>query len=274
MGIKIVANLHWYFIATWPLLVYSVHAQDEATELNQIYGDILTEERTDQPSAWHGFLGAAAVATEQALGDKRGFFAPLVAVTYADIFYWQIARGGVWIFKSKDRRIRSGLVVKPRRGFKPDDYAGLAGMEVRTTSVEVGVNGVWVSRPVTVSAAYYTDVSNKSDGDSANLGLSHPIRVGNRWRITPSIGAEWLSTDLINYYYGVKFNEITAIRPAYQGQDSINLRLSMALHYGLTRDWVLFGGVNYTQLGSGITTSPLVINDHVTTLHFGSGWIF
>lgn len=274
MGIKIVTSLRWYFIATWLMLNCSVHAQDEATELNQINGDVLVEARTDRPSAWHGFLGAAAVATEQSVGDKRGFFAPLIAVTYSDTFYWQIARGGMWLFKSKDRSTRAGLVVKPRRGFKPDDYAGLAGMEARATSVEVGVNGVWVGWPMTISAAYYTDVSNKSAGDSANLGLSHPIRVANRWRITPSIGAEWLSTDLVNYYYGVKFSEITAIRPAYQGQDSINLRVGMTLHYGLTRDWSLFGGVGYTQLGSGISASSFVINDHVATLHFGGGWIF
>ena len=274
MGIKIVANLRGHCIVAWLMLSCSVHAQDVATELNQIYGDVPAETRADRPSAWHGLLGVAAVATEQSLGDNRGFLAPLVAVTYSDTFYWQIARGGMWLFKSKDHSTRAGLVVKPRRGFKPDDYAGLAGMEERDTSVEIGVNGVWVTRPVITSAAYYTDVSNKSEGDSANLGLSHPIRVNHQWRITQSLGAEWLSANVVDFYYGIRPSEVTAMRPIHAGKGSVNLRAGVTVHYGLTHEWSLFGGVSHTQLGSGITASPIVIHDRVTALHLGGGWIF
>lgn len=269
MGIRIVASMREYCIAAWLTLSCSVHAQDIATELNQIYDDAPTEMPADRLPT-HGFLGAAMVTTEQALGDKRGFIAPLVAVTYGDTFYWQIARGGVWLFKSNDRSTRAGLVVKPRRGYEPDDHDGLLGMDERDTSIEVGVNGVW-TRPVIVNAAYYTDISNKSDGNSFNLGLSRPIRVGHQWSITPNLGAEWLSANVVDYYYGVKPSEVATMRPAYQGKSSINLRMGVTVHYGLTHHWLLFSGVGYTQLGSGITASPLVIHDRITTLHLGGG---
>lgn len=250
----------------------TAYAQDYATELNQMYGDI--EANAKQPSAWHGFLGAGVLGTQQASGDSKGFIVPLISISYKDIAYWQVARGGVWLLQSDDRSARVGVVLKIRRGYDPADFEGLTGMDERKSSREAGINAVWTTQPITISAAYYTDVSGESDGDSATLSFAHPFRVSERWRITPSVSAEWLDVDVVGYYYGVKPNEVTATRPGYNGNTSINLRVGVTVNYGLTRAWSLFGGVGYTRLGSGITDSPIVINDHVSSVHLGGGWIF
>ena len=250
----------------------AAHAQDQATDLNQMYGDVTLG--AEGPSAWHGFLGAGVIAAQQSTGDSRSFPVPLVSISYKDIAYWQMARGGVWLLKSSDRSARAGIALKVRRGYDPADFEGLTGMEERDGSLEGGLNAVWATRPITISAAYYTDVSGKSDGDSATLSLAHPLRVSERWRITPSVGAEWLDADVVDYYYGVRPNETTAVRSAYEGKGSVNVRVGVTVRYGLSRDWSLFGGVGYTRLGSGITDSSIVVHDSVTALHFGGGWSF
>jgi outer membrane protein len=268
--ITVVAHLLWTVVAL--MLSFAAHAQDQATDLDQMYSDVPLG--AEGPSAWHGFLGAGVLATQQAAGDSRSLLVPLLSVSYQDIAYWQIARGGVWLLKSDDRTVRAGVAIRVRRGYDPADFEGLAGMEERDRSLEGGVNAVWATRPITISAAYYTDVSGKSDGDSATLSFAHPFRVSERWRITPSVGAEWLDADVVDYYYGVKLNEATASRPAYAGKASANVRVGLSVKYALTRNWSLFGGVGYTRLGSGIADSPIVIHDTVTALQLGGGWRF
>jgi outer membrane protein len=251
---------------------FSAYAQDVASELNQMYDDVEVDAK--QPSAWHGFLGAGVLATQQTSGDRKNFIVPLIAIAYKDIAYWQVARGGVWLLQSDDRRVRAGLVVKVRRGFDPADFDGLAGMEERKSSREAGINGVWATRAITVSAAYYTDISATSQGDSATLSFAHPFRVSERWRITPSVGAEWLDAAVVGYYYGVRPSEATVLRPTYAGKSNVNVRVGASVLYSLSRDWWWFGGIGYTRLGSGITDSPIVIHDHVSSVHLGAGWHF
>lgn len=239
-----------------------------------MYGDAVVSTGTDRSSDWRGFLGAGVLGAQQTTGDSRGFLMPVIAVSYKDVAYWQAARGGVWLLRSDDRSARAGIAVKVRRGYDPADFDGLAGMERRDGSLEAGVAGTWVTRAITVSAAYYTDISGTSDGDSASLTLAHPFRLDERWRVTPSLSAEWLDTDVINYYYGVRLNEATATRPVYAGRSAVNLRAGVAMHYTLTRAWSLFAGLGYTQLGAGITDSPIAIHEGVTALHVGGGWRF
>ena len=257
-------------IAATQFLSAAAYAQDLATELNQTYNDgVVVPEQT---SAWRGFLGFGVVAGQQALGDKRSTVVPLISVSYKDTAYWQIARGGVWLWKHDNTRV--GVALKVRRAYDPTDFEGLTGMEERDASLEGGVNAVWTAKPLVVSAAYYTDLSGKSHGDSATLNLAHPLRLSERWRITPSVSVEWLDANVVDYYYGVKPSEAIATRPAYAGKATVNLRTGVAAHYALTRTWSLFGGLNYTRLGDGIGNSPLVTHDDLFTLHLGAGWRF
>lgn len=261
-------------IALWLTFSIAAQAQDAATEFNQMYGDAVVATPASRSSDWRGFLGAGVLSTQQTTGDSRAFLVPVIAVSYKDIVYWQAARAGVWLLRSDDRRTRAGIAMKVRRGYDPENIDGLVGMERRDNSLEAGITGTWATRPVIVSAAYYTDVSGTSDGDSTSLTLAHPFRLGERWRVTPSVSAEWLDSDVISYYYGVKPNEATATRPAYTGRSAVNLRTGIAVHYALTRAWSLFAGLGYTHLGAGITDSPIVIHDGVTALHIGGGWRF
>lgn len=252
---------------------HPANAEDAYTELVAAYaGTALPSEA--HAGNWHGLVGGAVIALQQPVADWRGFVLPLVAVTYRNTVYWHFGQAGVYVLNSDDRRARLGLAVKARRGYDPADYAALAGMGKRDTSIEAGVHGIWLTHGALISYGYFTDVSGTSHGDSAQLSLAHPFRVAPHWRVIPSIGAEWLSDKVVDYYYGVRPSEATVNRPAYTGTACVNLRLGVMLHHRVSRDWSLFGGVGVTRLGSGINDSPIVIHERITALHVGAAWHF
>lgn len=252
----------------------SARTQDALNELDFAFGESEPEKDPARPDHWRGFLGAGLVALDHPVADRHAYLVPLVSISYRDTVYWNVGQAGVWLLKSDDRSARLGLALKARGGYDPDDYDGLAGMDKRHTSAELGLNASWRTRPMTVSLGYFTDVSDNSNGDSAMLGLSHPFRLSDTWSLTPSVGAEWLSTEVVDYYYGVRPSEVVPNRPAYQGQSSVNLRVALMAHYKLARAWSLFGGASITHLGNGITDSPISIHDNVTAIFVGAGWRF
>jgi outer membrane protein len=261
-------------LLTGLLPLTAADAQEILTEIDQAAAHMPAETPRASTSAWHGLLGVGVVTTQTALGETRTLPLPLVAVTYRDTFYWHIVRGGVWLLKSDDRSARLGLAVKMRRGFDPDNFDQLTGMSERDRSVEAGVVGRWRIRPITINAAYYTDVSGTTNGGSANVGVSYRVPLGERWSLTPTLSAEWLSAKVVDYYYGVLPSEATAARPAYTGASTLNLRAGVMTRYRLAREWALFGGVSYTRLGSGIADSPIVVRENVASAMFGAAWHF
>ncbi len=251
----------------------SAHAEDILTELNSAYADVPVPNVAAEKN-WHGLVGGAVIALQQPVADRRGYILPLVAVTYRDTVFWHFGQLGAYVLNNADRSARLAVVLKARRGYDPADYAGLAGMNKRDTSIEAGVTGVWRTSSVITRYGYFSDVSGHSYGDSAQLSFSHPFRLAPRWFIAPGLGAEWLSDKVVDYYYGVKPTEATATRPAYAGTASLNLRVGVMLLHLLPDHWVVFGGASLTRLGSGISDSPIVIHDSIGALHLGWAWYF
>jgi outer membrane protein len=223
---------------------------------------------------WRGSLGGGLVAANQTTGDNTLRPFPVVAVTYRDTAYWRLGQAGLWFYKTDNRLLRLGLALKTRRGFASGTSVVVTDLEERDLSIEGGVTLGWINRWLIVNAGYFTDVSNTTDGNTATLGLSHPFRLSARWNLTPSIGAEWQSAEVVDYYYGVRASEATATRPAYTGRDTVNLRLGLVARYRFADPWSLFVGASRVRLGSGIADSPWVVRDRLNALYGGVVWRF
>lgn len=247
-------------------------AQDEYTELNAAY--TATPLPQTQTGAWHGLLGATAITLQQPVADTRTYILPLIAVTYRRTFYWHFGQAGVFVLRSAHHHARLAIAIKARRGYDPSISPSLTGMDKRATSLEAGVHGTWFTHATLISYGVFNDISGHSHGSSAQLSLARPISLAPRWHLVPSIAAEWLSTKVVDYYFGVKSSEATPSRPAYTGAPSTNLRAGLMLNYRLSHDWSLYGGIGYTKLGTGISNSPIVIHKSVAALHIGAGWHF
>lgn len=258
------------------LLAQSVAADvlTELTENHEDNPDIAAP--PDSASSFHGLLGGLIYSTDHYVGEqeRRAGIFPLVFLNYADTIQWTIGGGTVWMLKSADRSTRLGASLRVRGGYNTADDTILAGMMDRDRSLEAGLSFRWRSPHLTLATAYYQDVSGKTDGDSASLRLSWPLRLNQQWGLTPSLSGEWLSAHVVDYYYGVHTSEATVTRPVYFGQSTTNWRAGMAINYHFAPHWLFISGLSYTKLGSGITESPIVNRDSIRTIFAGAGWIF
>jgi outer membrane protein len=253
---------------------------DAAADLTEVYTATGApgEEKAPPSGGFHGFLGAALVNGENIIGYDSGRktgLAPIIFLRYSnDWLYWSIAGGGVWLAQSDDRSVKFGIGIKLHPGWRPHDDPVLAGMANRKSSVDGSVNFLWKTSVVNVGINYYHDIGNVSNGDSATLRFSRTVLTIEKFRLTASIAGEWQDARLVDYYYGVRPDEVTPTRPVYVGRDTVNVGAGLAGAYPLSKSWALMGGVNTTYRGNGITDSPIVTQRVSTFVYFGAGWRF
>ncbi len=89
------------------------------------------------------------------------------------------------------------------------------------------------------------------------------------WRITPSFGINWKSSNLLDYYYGVRPEEIRHNRPAYQASSGFNSFARLSVSYQIDENWGIVGVAEYENLSRSIRRSPLVDRSSSETLFIG-----
>ena len=133
----------------------------------------------------------------------------------------------------------------------------LVGMAERGPGADFGVSyqrsGPWGA----VYAEYLHDGFGASEGNELRLGYNYEWK-GQRWRLRPHLMLAARDAKLNDYYYGVRPNEATAIRPAYQPGAGVNGQLGLYGVYSLTERWRLLGGVTATRWSKGVRNSPIV----------------
>ena len=249
----------------------------DADELGELGSDIyLRAIKQAHDKKLYGAVGGLLFNSQRLVGSKdrvSGAF-PVLIMSYANSFYWNIGSGGYWFYTADDRRLRFAAVVKLRPGYKTDDDDLLQGMEERKLSLDAGIRMKLKTGSLLTNAAVYTDIANRSDGQSASLKISLPFKLATTWRLSPSLSVDWLSDDLVDYYYGVRASEATGSRPEYHGRATLNSRIGLNLSHRFAKDWLAFAGASYLRLGDGLYDSPIVQHKGIATYYIGAGWIF
>lgn len=142
-------------------------------------------------------------------------------------------------------------------GYESDDAAILNGMEERKPSFWLGGAVQWRTDYAKLTAEVSGDASSHSKGTEARLGVEHDFRFG-RLMLTPRAVAVWRDAKYVDYYYGVRPEEATAVRAAYEGRATTNAELGLRTFYGLSPRDGVFVDLSATAVGSGIKDSPLV----------------
>lgn len=142
-------------------------------------------------------------------------------------------------------------------GYETDDAPVLTGMAERKAGLWMGAAALWRTGVVDIEAEWLGDVSGYSEGQRATLGLQRRVPLG-RFSITPRVEAIWLDRSNVDYYYGVRPQEVRAGRSLYEPDSTVNLRLGLRVDYRILPRHALSLDLSATRLGSAIEDSPIV----------------
>lgn len=220
--------------------------------------------RTAAPPSASGWgLGVAVISTQNAYTgiDRDDLALPLVYFENR----WVRVFGPSVEFKlpsldiGTSQKIDFRLLAKyDGSGYESDDAPILFGMEERKGGFWTGAKVTWRNDVADISAEALADASGHSKGQRATLGLEKTLRLGQHVRLVPRVSASWLSDKYVDYYYGVRDNEIRADRPAYLGTSAVNAELGARATYLFNASNSVFLDVGVTGLAKEIKDSPLV----------------
>lgn len=157
-------------------------------------------------------------------------------------------------------------------GYESEDAPILSGMEERKDGFWAGAKATWRNGIADVSAEVLADASGNSKGQRATLGLERTFRLGQNVMLAPRASATWLSKKYVDYYYGVRDNEVRTDRPAYLGQSGVNAELGARATYRFNASHSMFLDVGVTSLAKEIKDSPLV--DRSTENRVSVGYLY
>lgn len=143
-------------------------------------------------------------------------------------------------------------------GYEADDAPILKGMEERKSGFLAGARATWHNEVADLTVDWLADASGHSKGQRFSMNLERNFRLGQQVMMAPRLGAVWLDKKYVDYYYGVRSNEVTATRAAYSGKAAVNAELGLRTTYLVDRHNSVFLDVSVTSLAKEIKNSPLV----------------
>jgi MipA family protein len=182
-------------------------------------------------------------------------------------------RGGLNLYRSPWLNVNLNAEFK-FAGDAFEDQPFLAGMEKRRDTVMSGFDAsLRALGPWRVELSAQTDVLDRHNGQQVDLSFSRNWR-GRQWSIAPGAGVVWRSSSYNDYYFGVRENEATADRPAYDPGDSIELLARVFGRYEFNDRWSLLASLRLEFLSEDVQDSPIVDKEQVIASFIGFNYAF
>ena len=254
-----------------PILDYSKDKQYTRTD-SRDYSQQYTKQTTYKKSSPKrkksegipNILGAGVLIYDTPYAGEDTRVAGIPVVWWQEEYFF--ARGlkaGAIIGKTDEYEYN--VFMSPRLlGYDSGDSDALSGMEDRDWSVDMGIGMLY--KPKSIEGAeldfsFAHDVLNEHEGYDFKLKASKLFDF-TPFFIKPSIGIEWQSKELVDYYYGVRPSEARVGRPAYSGNSAVNLLTSCDFYLALSEEWLIVSTIGFYFLDSDIRKSPIVDEDY------------
>jgi outer membrane protein len=218
-------------------------------------------------------VGGGAVISSKPFDGVRAKTYPIPMFTYeGERLYLRGITGGYRLFKAGGWSI--GPTLRPRfEGYEASDSSALAGMKNRNPTIDAGIDLSWRTDWGLISAIVVTDILGAHDGHESELSYTVLFPYAG-FNIIPSVAVRWRSSNLANYYYGVRDSEVGNGRPPYTPDDSVTPVVRVAVRRKLSERWGLLLASQYEWLSSEIRDSPIVDDNSILSALFGVTYSF
>jgi len=172
-------------------------------------------------------------------------------------------------------KINSQFISVGGTALEPDGVAEIETVPVpdRDYAVELGLELLTDGNWGVLQAAFHHDVSGVHDGYEVFVNYGYGFRK-QRWFFEPSIGLNWKSEKLNNYFWGVRESEATSQFAAYQAGAGLNAHLRLLASYQLSKHVAVSAAVEYERLNSEAASSTIVEEDDVLGVYAGFSYRF
>ncbi len=150
-----------------------------------------------------------------------------------------------------------GLLSWRFDGYDSGDSIALTGMADRDATLDAGFGLTRTFNWGTLTFSGVADTMNKYQGYELSADYSLFFPAGD-WLFFPFVGAAYQNSDLVDYYYGVRPNEVRPGRSRYDGNSAINWFSGAGFRYKIDDNWRLIGNAQYEWLSNEISGSPIV----------------
>ncbi len=220
-------------------------------------------------------LGALLLLVDRPYRGKGSRVLVVPAVGYEGKYvFLQGIRFGVHVTRS--RRFTFDVLVQPRfSSFDASDVKGVPGLEGRRDSVDAGFNArVGLGGGGALGLTALTDILGRSNGQELDFRYEYPFRLG-RTRISPWLGARWLSANFTDYYYGTLAAEVARGAPDYRPGAAVLPQIGISVFAPIAHTrWSVFAFFNTSFLPARLRNSPLIDADTASTLVTGVSYHF
>ncbi|MFC3654075.1 MipA/OmpV family protein [Dyella humi] len=222
-------------------------------------------------------VGLGIVASDQGYAGQSTQITPFPLIDYeGHRFFVRGATGGAHLVKFDgvviDAIVTAGFTSINERDFSRTDLARRGvnrdDLQDRKHSIDAGVAATWKSVAGQVRVVAKSDISGSSEGQEYSVEYGYPFHFAG-FKITPSVGATFLSRKVADYYYGIHPQEVLRGVPAYEPGGSLISEVSVGLTRPIGEKWALMMSATYTSLPDKISHSPLVDSSHGSTVMIG-----
>jgi len=130
----------------------------------------------------------------------------------------------------------------------------------RHTTFLAGPEWSFDYRGITGQLNALREVTNEHEGYEVRAALAAPL-IQSKGSLVASAGFTWKSREIVRYYYGVD--------GLYEPGSAFNPFVKLRYSHPLSERWTLNAFAHYEQLANAIADSPIITEDHVTTVFAG-----
>lgn len=244
-----------------------------------LYSSLATAQQTEHESSSTWGVGAVVLSSQKAYTDvdRNNTFVPIVTFEnkYIRLLGPELEFKLPGIELNELGQLNFSLVTKyDFNDYEQDDSWILNEMDKRKGGFWAGAKAEWQNRYVNISAEFTSEISGDSEGSRVEFGLERTWRFGEQFTLTPRMTVSWLDKKYVDYYYGVRADEVRSYRAFYQGQAGMNAEIGIRGGYMFNKKHLILLDVGLSSLASEVKDSPLVDNSTENRVFLGYIYYF